>query len=466
MTVGHRTVCQFGGLIACCLLVGACRAPSPAGGPAHAPIVLDDFESLDGWTVWSEAWGGKAEFAKAGSAAVGAGAIRFTGPGIIYRELPRGTGIPACVSAPPDTGTNARATEEAQGISFWVRGDGSLLHGTIVVGPAGAGSWQQGFVHAGMTGHAFYFPLADTNWHRITAPWADFIPEGPHPAIGTEGGLRPGDIRVLRIGNRWKYWRNYDAYPRFSYEIDQVELVYDARDTSTASPRGTGTPACVPTPPDTGTIAHATTAQDVIDKMRRGKPVRILCVGDSITAGAGTTPDRRYWRLVEPRLREAFRNEGISVEGWGIGGATLLDALPWIEWILGPEPPDLVTLMFGTNDCSTYDETFFRWCLSQFIDRTARASRGRTAVLPFATLPGRGDYFTKTDRYAEQVRLVCAERHLPFLDLSASFKGLGEEAMGPLFGDGVHLNTNGHEFVAGALCEFLQEPRQEKWQRE
>ncbi|OPZ30375.1 MAG: GDSL-like Lipase/Acylhydrolase [Lentisphaerae bacterium ADurb.BinA184] len=405
------------------LLIMGLSITGCASLPSAQPIaVLDDGSTMGEWHVWPEAWGGKAEVAQFPGPRPGSAAIQFTGPGIVYRELPAAAG--------PEW-------NQAKGLSFWVKGDGSPLYGTLVVGPAGKGSWEQGFVNAGMTGHAFYFPLADTQWHRVTASWADFIPEGPQPAIGAPGGLVPADIRVIRIGNRWKYWRNYDAYPKFSYGIADTEL------TAEAPP---ARPPAAPRP-----------AGDVVARMRRGDPVRILCVGDSITAGAGASADKLYWVLLQAQLRQAFTNDRITVDGWGIGGATLLDTLPWIEWMLGKEPPDLMTLMLGTNDCSAYDPAVFRWCLEQFGDRAARASGGHTAVLPFATLPGLDQYLTKADPYAETVRQLMQTRQQPFLDLSQAFKALPADAYKACFADGVHLNVTGHEFVARTVMQWVNE---------
>jgi len=415
--------------VACSLVAGFLATVAIAAEPL---AVLDDFGRPEAWHVWPEAWGGKAELAAAVGPGPGSAALRFTGPGIAYREL-------------PVTGSDTRDWARSTGVSFQVKGDGSALYGTIVVGPAGKGSWEQGFVNSAMTGHAFYFPLENKGWHTVTALWSEFVPEGPHPAIGEPGGLVPADIRVLRFGNRWKYWRNYDAYPRFSYEVASVELL-GPEPSATA---GAGNAA------DRDAEGGPATFAGVLEKMRSGRPVRILCAGDSITAGAGVAGGKRYWELLQQQLRDEFDNERITVEGWGIGGATMLDALPWVRWMLGSDPPDLVTVMYGTNDCSCYPPEYFRRCLEAFLDRIATASAGRTAVLPFATLPGKGDYFTKTDPYAEVVREVMRRRGQPFFDLSRAFKAKPESDFAACFADGVHLNAAGHLFVAGAVEAFL-----------
>lgn len=251
---------------------------------AEPLAVLDDFGLPEAWHVCPEAWGGKAELAAGVGPAGNIPALWFTGPGIAHREL-----------AVAEAGT--RDWAGSAGVSFQVKGDGSALYGSIVVGPAG----------------------------------------------------------------------------------------------------GSGTAA------DRAVQGGPATLAAVLVNMQSGRPVRILCAGDSITAGAGVAGGKRYWELLQGQLREEFDNDRITVEGWGISGATMLDALPWVRWMLGSDPPDLVTVMYGTNDCSCYPPEYFRRCLEKFLDRVAIASGGRTAVLPFATLPGKGEYFTKTDPYAKTV---------------------------------------------------------------
>jgi lysophospholipase L1-like esterase len=126
--------------------------------------------------------------------------------------------------------------------------------------------------------------------------------------------------------------------------------------------------------------------------------------------------------------------------------------------MLGTEPPDVVTLMFGTNDCSCYPPEFFRHCVEQFLDRTTRASGGHTAVLPFATLPGLKDYATKTDPYAEVVRQAMHARHQPCFDLAGVFKARHDDAYAACFADGVHLNATGHQVVAEGILAYLVRP--------
>ena len=84
---------------------------------AADPIVLEDFESLDGWSVMRK----PATLGPAGTAAVGKGAIKVTMPGIVFRQFSKGPR------------RDAAAWDAYQGISFWVKGDGSDLFGCLSV---------------------------------------------------------------------------------------------------------------------------------------------------------------------------------------------------------------------------------------------------------------------------------------------------------------------------------------------
>jgi lysophospholipase L1-like esterase len=247
--------------------------------------------------------------------------------------------------------------------------------------------------------------------------------------------MSPADIRVIRLGNRRKYYRNYEAYPAFRYRVDQIELTDD-----------------VPAPPATAPLPDLA---KVLARLQARQAVHILCLGDSITAGAGLRAQPTYPAALQKLLRERFGYDGVTVEGWGIGGATLLDALPWIPWNLSADPPDLVTVLYGTNDCSAYSKEFFGTCIDDFLARVSRAAGGKTAVLPIATPPGQDDYFTKADPYAETVRRKAAEHELPCMDLHKTLKDLGRAGVKPYFYDGVHPNAAGHQLIADKIAEFL-----------
>jgi acyl-CoA thioesterase-1 len=76
-------------------------------------------------------------------------------------------------------------------------------------------------------------------------------------------------------------------------------------------------------------------------------PVRIVALGDSLTAGYGLPADAAF----PVRLERALRAEGRAVQviNAGVSGDTTAGGLARLDWALA-EKPDLVILELGAND--------------------------------------------------------------------------------------------------------------------
>lgn len=77
------------------------------------------------------------------------------------------------------------------------------------------------------------------------------------------------------------------------------------------------------------------------------QPLRILALGDSLTAGFGLGPGQGF----APQLERALRDSGIEAEviDAGVSGDTTAGGLARLDWALA-EQPDLVILELGAND--------------------------------------------------------------------------------------------------------------------
>ena len=96
-------------------------------------------------------------------------------------------------------------------------------------------------------------------------------------------------------------------------------------------------------------------------KLKAGKPLRIVCWGDSITAGGDATgPDTRYTHLFELALRKKFPRSDIHVDVEAAGGSTSREWLYPDKYAYGAphtlnwerviaSHPDLVTLEFAND---------------------------------------------------------------------------------------------------------------------
>ncbi len=375
-----------------------------------APVVLDDGESIKEWTVTRK----PAAVVAADSAAVGQGAVQVTMPGMVTRTLTRSY-VPG-----------SEAWDHYAGVAFWVKGDGSDQFGCLAL--------------EGPYPFVTYFPLANREWHRLVVPWQDFVPENQTDPIGSFGGMPPSGIQKLRLGSRWTIGHNNNPIPAHSYAIDQIELVEEAP----------AVPA-IPAPRPFG---------EVLALLKAKQPVRIQCMGDSITAGTGLA-DRdaeRYATQTQDLLRRWLGYEDVTCYSRAVGGAKLTDARAWVPRDFVGPTPDLVTIWYGYNDKSNAQtRAYFEQSLNDYIDRVLRATQGHTAILLFATGPGCGPRFTMLDDYADTVRATAQRRGLPCFDVQAFLKSIGREKLDDFYGDMAHPNVRGHAFIADHLASFLVE---------
>src|SRR5690606_5004751 len=125
-----------------------------------------------------------------------------------------------------------------------------------------------------------------------------------------------------------------------------------------------------------GMTANAQTANGATTD---GKPMRILFLGDSLTAGYGLSPEEAYPALIAER----FEAEGYFVEviNSGLSGETTAGGLRRVRWVLR-QPADIMVLALGANDAlrgleiSNVEEN-----LQGIIDAARSASPGLRIIL-------------------------------------------------------------------------------------
>jgi lysophospholipase L1-like esterase len=393
-------------------------ASEPGTEPSSTPgIGVETFDTAEGWDSQD---GARVQVAE--NARVGSGALAFDLPGMCVKKLkPIAPRVPDVLD------------EGYAGVSFWVKGDGSDNYGTVVL----CGQHPQWFPFK----YATSFPLRDTEWHRIVVPWYDWIPEDPVFAVGEPGGAAPSNFQYLRVGNKWKITHNNAKLPPFHFSMDHMQLE-------------TEVPAVEP-PPALPALG------DVCARLAAREPVRIVCMGDSITAGTSlANPDEeRYAQVLERLLRERLGYEGVTVESRAVGGAQGNDLRLWVQRDFEATPPDVVTVMYGYNDKTwAYPSDYYGYVLADYVDRIARQTDGSTAVLLMTPIPGRGPRFVMMDDYAEAVRAVAAKRGLALCDVHEVFKALGRTSLNAYFADQAHPNARGQVLLAETLANVLAAP--------
>ena len=189
-------------------------------------------------------------------------------------------------------------------------------------------------------------------------------------------------------------------------------------------------------------------------------PVRIACVGDSITAGYGLTdPAHDAW----PAVLGPLLGADYDVRNFGVSATTLLRHGNYPYWErpafadAGAFAPQIVIIKLGTNDTKPVNWDAHR---GEF------AADAAALVAHFAGLPSKPtvwiclpapifpNRYTIDESNAKQVRTilrsVAAANHVPVIDPVPALAGHPE-----FFPDGVHPNAAGAavlaKVVAGAL---------------
>jgi acyl-CoA thioesterase I len=106
------------------------------------------------------------------------------------------------------------------------------------------------------------------------------------------------------------------------------------------------------------------------------RPVRIVALGDSLTAGLGLPADAAF----PAKLEKALRAKGIAVEvgNAGVSGDTATGALARLDWSV-PEGTDAVIVELGANDMLRgIDPNVTRQALAEIV---RRLTERRIAVL-------------------------------------------------------------------------------------
>jgi lysophospholipase L1-like esterase len=323
----------------------------------------------------------------------------------------------------------AAAWDQADGFSFWVKGDGSKTLGGLQF------IWNEDYA----VRYDYAFPIDSTEWRKITVAWADLVPAMPPPQakfLDVKSGNAPSKLSALWFG-KWWYWR--DSAGAHSYVVDEIRLEPKiAREADLHIPPG-------------APLAR------VAAKVKAGKPITIVTMGDSLT-------DVRHWanRPVNwpGLLVQKLKADGVeaTLTNPAIGGTELRQNLVMIPtWIYKVPEPDLVTICFGANDWeSGMRGEAFRETVRQAVDRVRRATKGKSDVLVLTTVPSVEKWTTRTE-LAEACRAAAKERNAGLCDTEKAFLEAGKADKESLFcSDKVHLGPKGHEVVASSVAAALR----------
>lgn len=319
--------------------------------------------------------------------------------------------------------------DQAAGISFWVKGDGSTTCGAIEF------VWNDDYA----VRYDASFPISSRTWTKVVIPWRDFIPVTANEKsvpLDPAGDHKPSQLGQLWFG-KWWYWREYPAH---SYAIDDLRLE-TVITLDPADHRPLGAP-----------LAR------VAAKLKAGQPLTVVTMGDSLT-------DIRHWTNRTTNWPAFFRDAAqerwksiVTLVNPAIGGTELKQNVVLLpRWLASTPTPDLVTICFGFNDWSNgMRGERFRAAMVDAIRRVRRLTGGAADVMMIATVPGL-PLWDELGELAQAVRQAAVDEHAGLCDAYAAFlaaaKDGGRERL--YVDDHVHLSPPGQQVLAKAVLEAI-----------
>jgi lysophospholipase L1-like esterase len=208
----------------------------------------------------------------------------------------------------------------------------------------------------------------------------------------------------------------------------------------------------------TGLFTATVGAAEPVNPSKTEAPVRVACIGDSITQGSGAVKGKSY-----PSQLQALLGDSWVVGNFGVSGRTLLkkgDFPYWKEKAYQKAlkfKPDVVIIMLGTNDTKPQNWKHEAEFVADYTELVksfqALESKPKVFVCRPCPVPAPGNFGINEAGVTEQIErlnALAAEMKLGVIDMHAAL------ADKPQFlPDRVHPNTEGAGEMAKAAFAAL-----------
>lgn len=187
-----------------------------------------------------------------------------------------------------------------------------------------------------------------------------------------------------------------------------------------------------------------------------GKPVTVVCWGDSVTAGGSpSSPDKCYVELFRQRLKKAYPKARINLINAGIGGSSTDSRRAGYEKEVLDLNPDLITVEFVNDFGLPADRIAANY--AEFIGK-ARARNPKVELIvitPASILPAwMGNYPV----FMPAVRKAAADNKVALADSANIWENLSKIGIPymTLNANAInHPDDLGHEFFAACLMRLM-----------
>ena len=195
------------------------------------------------------------------------------------------------------------------------------------------------------------------------------------------------------------------------------------------------------------------------EKLRTNQPVKIVCLGDSVTGIYYHTGGwRAYPKMLGLALETAYPEAEVTVINAGISGNTTVQGLNRLQRDVLDHKPDLVTVMFALNDMGGVPIADFQVNLGQIIERCRGIGAEVMLCTPNSVINTPGRPIPRLNEYCDAIKAVAWKHQVPVCDVYAAYEALrGRDPLSwrLLLSDPVHPNMDGHKLNAEVLCRSI-----------
>lgn len=202
--------------------------------------------------------------------------------------------------------------------------------------------------------------------------------------------------------------------------------------------------------------------------MKQEKSRTILFFGDSITRQGSN--ENGFIRVLQDELI-AKKNNATQLINEGIGGNKVTDLFLRFNKDVLSKNPDEVVIWIGINDVWHRDNGtgtdlnkfsgFYQQMIDQLKQRNIKVILCTPGVIGELT-DGTNPHDDLIDDFSKAVRKLAKDNNFPLIDFRKEFQdyeiknNIDNDSKGILTTDGVHLNTQGNQFVANIFKKVLK----------
>ncbi len=196
--------------------------------------------------------------------------------------------------------------------------------------------------------------------------------------------------------------------------------------------------------------------EKTIKKLREGKPVTIIALGDSLTQGWMVR--KGYVDFFLDDLRETYPGSSITLFNRGVPGDTAHGGLNRLRDHVLDDNPDCTMIQFALNDAFLgYTPDRYGKHMEEIIDQIH--SNTDSEIVIVTSVPVMFEQENKTaERYYDRLHDISREMNLPIASVHEHWKtrvNEGNEHRSLVQADMVHPNLEGHRIMAEAVIRVF-----------